>query len=98
MAAERLGRVDPLVMFMDGLRAAFGIRIAQRTFAIDHDQDVLDAFAGSPPVELGQVFGVLCFVLEELVDVLARSDAVLPPGDCREVEVVDLVLEERPVQ
>src|SRR5580704_9565439 len=98
MAAEDLGRIDPLVMIVDGLSPPLGVGIAERPLIIDHDQYVLDALAGGSAIQLGEVFLVVGLVLEELVDILAGADAILALCDSREVKIGHFVTKERPVQ
>ena len=85
-------------MVLDRLRPLCLIRIAERPLAIDHDQVMDHAVILRPLVEVLEVGHVLGLVLEEGVDELDRADAEILPGNLREVEVVDLLLEERLVE
>src|SRR5690606_34649172 len=97
-AAERLRRVDPLVVVLDGLPPLRLVRRAQAPFAVAHDQVLVDALAVCAAVHLGQVRRVLRLVLEEAVDVLDCLDAELLPRDAHEVQVVQLARADRAVQ
>src|ERR1700722_17249246 len=98
MAAQDLGRIDPLVMIVDGLSATFGVGIAERPLIIDHDEDVLDARGGGPSIELCKILFVVSLVFEELIDVFAGADAVFTPGDFRKIEIRYLVPKQGPMQ
>lgn len=98
MAPKRFGRLDPLVMIVDRLGSTGWIGIAQGAFIIDHDQDILHAFAGGAPIEFGEVLSITRLVLEKLVDIFAGSNAIVPPGDRREIKVRDLMAKKGPVQ
>ena len=98
MAAEALGRLDPGMVVLDCLGAGLVVGVAEVAEAVAHQEQVLHAFVGRPPGEIGQVVGVFGLVLEELIDVLDGVDAELLAGRPREVEVVELAGEDRLVQ
>src|SRR5690606_20839119 len=75
MAAERGRGFDPFVVVLDRAGARGRVRIAEIAFAVAHDQQALDPFAGRAPLELREEGPVARLVEEELVDVLDRLDA-----------------------
>ncbi len=95
-AAERVGRIDPLAVVLDGPAAQGRVGIAQPALAVAHDEVLVDAFAGGAAVHLRQVRRVGRPVLEERVDVLDGLDAELALGDRRKVQVVELAWRRAP--
>ena len=94
-AAEKLRGFDPLVVILDGLLAPGFIGVAQRPFVVDHDQTVFDAQVLRPFLEFGEVLLVPRLVFEELIDILDCVNPVVHLRDFGEVEVVQLLREER---
>ena len=96
--AQELGGLDPFVMIFDGLRALGLVGIAERAFAIHHDQAVFNAKILGAFVHLLQVSRVFGFILEKLIDVFDRADAVLLFGDFGKIQVIEFFLEQRAMQ
>ena len=90
VTAEIGGGLDPPLMLLDGPAAARLFRISKGAFAVDHDQDAVDALSRGALLHLGEVLFILCLVLEELVDVFDSVDPQGVGGFC-EVEIVELL-------
>jgi hypothetical protein len=95
MASQGLGGFDPLVVVFDGLLALCFIRLAKVAFVVAHDEDIGNALAAGDFLEFGDVGSVFRFVLPELIDVLNGIDAKFGFSDAGEVEVSQLLCEER---
>lgn len=76
MAAEEFGGFDPLLVLVDGFLTIGVGAGAEGAFTIDHDKNVGHAEIRDALFEFAEVGGVLCLVLEELVDVFEGGDAV----------------------
>ena len=74
MTAQELRRIDPFLVIVDRLRSSLFAWITQVALAINHDQKTLDAMVVRTLLEVGEIFLILGFVLEELIDVLHRVD------------------------
>ncbi len=98
VAAQHLRRVEPLAVVLDGLGAFGLIGRTDSAFAIDHDEQLLDAVVARTGVHLREVARVAGLVFEERVDVLDRLDAVGLSGGLREVEMVEIPAVERIVE
>ena len=98
MAAEEFCSFDPFVMIFDGLATAIFIGITKIAFAVDHDEQGLDANVTSTFLEFSKVGGVLSFVLEKLIHILDGLDAEFLFGGGRELEVVQLAREDGAMQ
>ena len=94
MAAQELGGLDPGKVVFDGTFALRGVGMAQRSFAVDHDQENLDVVVGRALLEVAQVLAIAGLILEELVHQFDRADAVVLPGRARKIEMIQLLREE----
>ncbi len=95
VAAEELRPLDPALVVVDRLGSLRGVGIAERAFAIAHDEDAGDAVIVSNFFQIFQVAVILLLVLVKLVDVFDREDAVIVFGDRGELHRIELLGEER---
>ena len=98
MAAEKPRRLDPTIVVLDGLRAFLRFWVAEPTFAVDHDQQALDAQIRGPLLHLAEIAAIFGLVLEELVDILDRLDPEVLLRGLGEVQIVELARTQRAVQ
>ena len=98
MTSQSLGGFDPLVVILDSLSSLLLVRVTQISFAVNHDQHLLDTIVGGTLVQLGKIGHVLSLVLEELVDILDGFNAELFLGRESKVEVVQFLGEDRFVE
>ena len=98
VAAERFGGLEPADVVLDGLGAFFFIGRTDPAFAVDHDQELLDAVVVGPAVEFGEVGHVSGLLFEEAADVLDRAEAEAFSGDAGEVEIGHLAGLDRAVE
>ena len=91
VTTQELGGLGPLAVVLDGLLAFGGIRVAEGSFAIAHDEQAAHPFAVGPVLEFLQVARVFDLVFEELVDQFYAVQVVRSTGHDGEVHVGHLL-------
>ena len=85
MTSKTLGDFQPGSMIRHGFHSYRFIRSPERTFAIDHDQETLDAGVLGSLAQLPRKFRILLLVVVESTHIFDGLDPVLRPGVFREV-------------
>ena len=98
VAAQFLGRLDPLLVPLDRILAFGLIRITQVSFTVDQDHRCSDTGIIGPLAHLADVGLVLGLAEKRPVPVLDGRDAELLPGEGGEVHVVELATTDHAVQ
>ena len=88
VAAECLGRLQPLDVILHGLTSLQGVRVPKIALAIAHDQQGTAAMVAGPLFQGCQVLWIPGLVLEELIDIFQALDAesVGNPGKIQRVQ------------